>query len=58
MNVLISLDPEEIEALIDFHADKIGHVDEAACDRSMKRIEQLERAKPSKHYEHDFERAA
>lgn len=57
MNVLLSLDPEEIEALINFHADKIGHVDDAACDRAMKRIEQLERTTPSRHYEHDFEEA-
>ena len=58
MNVLLSLDLEEIDALMDFHAGKIGNGDEAASDRACKRIEQLERVKPSKHYEHNFESAA
>lgn len=58
MNVLLSLDREEIEVLMDHHAGKIGQVDEAECDRAMKRIEQLERSKPTSHYLHDFERAA
>jgi hypothetical protein len=58
MNYLISLDDEEIEALQAHHAGKIGQVDEAECERAMKRIEQLERCKPSAHYLHDFEKAA
>jgi hypothetical protein len=58
MNYLISLDDEEIEALQAHHAGKIGQVDDAECERAMKRIEQLERCKPSAHYLHDFGMAA
>ena len=43
MNIFLSLDREEIEALMDFHADKIGKGDEAQSDRACKRIHQLER---------------
>jgi hypothetical protein len=43
MNILISLAPEEIEALMDFHADKIGQGDEAESDLACARIEQLRR---------------
>jgi len=58
MNPLLSLDESEIEALQAHHAEFIGQCDDAECDRHMKRIEQLERCKPSSHYLHDFERAA
>jgi hypothetical protein len=58
MNYLISLDDEEINVLQDYYAGKIGHVDDAECERAMKRIEQFERCKPSAHYLHDFEKAA
>jgi hypothetical protein len=44
MNVLLSLDREEIEVLMDHHAGKIGQVDDAECERVMKRIDQLSRA--------------
>ena len=43
MNMLISLSQEEIEALMDFHADKIGQGSEVASDRACARIEQLRR---------------
>lgn len=43
MNILVSLDHEEIEALMDLHAGKIGQGDEAASDRACKRIAQLQR---------------
>lgn len=43
MNVFLSLDPEEVEVLMDYHAGKIGQVDEDACDRACKRIHQLQR---------------
>jgi hypothetical protein len=43
MNVLLSLDREEIEVLMDHHAGKIGQVDDAECERVMKRIDQLSR---------------
>jgi len=58
MNPLLALDDEEIGVLQDHHAGKIGHVDDAECERAMKRIEQLERCKQTSHYLHDFERAA
>lgn len=54
MNALISLTDEEIDALQAYHAEKIGHVDDAECDRVMKRIEQLERCKTTTHQYHDF----
>lgn len=58
MNPLISLDDEELEVLQEHHAGKIGHVDDAECDRAMKRIEQLERCKTTTHQYHDFSEAA
>lgn len=58
MNPLIALTDAEIDVLQAFHAESIGHVDDAECDRAMKRIEQLERCKQTSHYLHDFERAA
>ena len=41
MNIWTTITPEEAEALMDFHADKIGHGDEAAANRACVRIEQL-----------------
>lgn len=58
MNVLLSLDPEEIEALQAFHAEFIGHCSDAECGRHMQRIEQLERCRQSSHAYHDFSEAA
>ena len=43
MNTFLSLDRDEIEALMDHHAGKIGQGDEAASDRACKRIQQLQR---------------
>lgn len=45
MNALIALDPEEIEALMEFHAGRIGQLDadEHGCDRACARIEHLRR---------------
>lgn len=58
MNALVSLTDEEINVLQDHHAGKIGHVDDAECDRAMKRIEQLERCRQTSHAYHDFSEAA
>lgn len=55
MNCLIALSDEEIEALQDWHAGKIGDGDEAESDRHCERIQQLERSKQTSHQYHDFE---
>lgn len=57
MNALLALSDDEVQALMDFHADRIGHGDEAAAERSIKRIEQLRRlTAPERRY--DVEGAA
>lgn len=54
MNTMLSLSDDEIEAVIDLWAGRIGQDDEAASDMAVKRIEQLERAKQSGHALHNF----
>jgi hypothetical protein len=41
MNIWTVLTQEEADALMDYHADKIGHCDDAEAERAVARIEQL-----------------
>ncbi len=43
MNILASLDREEIEVLMDHYAGKIGQGSDAESDRACRRIEQFQR---------------
>ena len=54
MNTMLSLTDDEIDAVIDLWAARIGQGDEHASDMAVKRIEQLERAKQSGHALHNF----
>lgn len=45
MTKLLSLAPDEIDVLIDWWAERIGHGDEHGADIACARIQQLEAAK-------------
>lgn len=58
MNVLLNLAPEEVEALADWWAGKIGQGSEAESDRACARIEQLHRlTAPERRYDIEHEPA-
>ena len=55
---LLTLTDDEINCLQDKLAERIGHCDEAECNRVMERIAQFERHKSTSHAFYDFEEAA